>query len=315
MLRNSHILITGANGFLGRHLCTALIETGARVSQLVRSKVSTFQNEEVQIALDLTDRKKVAEIFSARQPDYVIHLAGSKSRNASGVEFRDSYSKNLSVSLNVIDACLGLRYLKRLVFLGSCDEYGPISSPFEETQREMPANVYGLTKLAITKMLSGLYQLGQFPSVVLRPSVIYGPRQGSEMFFSALIQNLLAGKDFPMTAGEQYRDFVYVSDVVEAIIRATGADEVVNGKVFNIGAGKSYRIKDIAELTAQQIGARALEQIKFGAVPYRINEVMDYSVDIAQAQVLLGWHPKISLEVGLQQTIQHYKATIARRKI
>ena len=310
MLRNSHILITGANGFLGRHLSKALLVTGAKVSHFFRSNVSSFHNEETQIALDLTDSKKVKEIISILRPNYVIHLAGTKERVNSGAQFLNSYEINVSISLNVIDACLDLSNFKRLVFLGSCDEYGQAASPYEETQREMPANAYGLSKLAVTKILSGLYQSYQFPSVVLRPTVIYGPNQGNEMFLSALIQSLLAKKDFAMTQGDQFRDFVYVDDVVDAILKAIKAGNQVDGKVFNIGSGGSYQIKKIAFLIANLIFPDAYTNLKFGAVQYRPHEVMDYATNIMRAEQLLGWKPNTQLEQGLQQTINHFRAQV-----
>lgn len=310
MTSGSHILITGANGFLGRHLSRALLVTGAKVSHLVRSIVPSFHNEETQIALDLSDSKKVKKIISTLQPRYVIHLAGTKERVNSGADFRNSYERNVSISLNVIDACLELSDFKRLVFLGSCDEYGQATSPFDEVQREMPANAYGLAKLAVTKILSGLYQSCQFPSVVLRPTVIYGPNQGSEMFLSALIQSLVAKKDFAMTLGDQFRDFVYVDDVVDAIIRGIYAGNEVDGKLFNIGAGVSYQVKKIAYLVSNLIHPDAFSRLKFGAVQYRTHEVMDYAVNIMLAEQLLGWQPNTQLEQGLQKTINYFRDQI-----
>ncbi len=310
MLRNNHILITGANGFLGRHLSKALLPTGAKVSHIVRSIVPSFRNEETQIALDLTDRKKAKKIIATLQPNYVIHLAGTKERVNSGAQFLDSYERNVSISLNVIEACLDLPDFKRLIYLGSCDEYGQAASPYEETQREMPANAYGLSKLAVTKILSGLYQSSQFPSVVLRPTIIYGPNQGSEMFLSALIQSLLAKKDFAMTLGEQFRDFLYVDDAVDAIIKAINAGNQVDGKVINIGAGVSYQVKKIACLVANLIHPAAYTHLKFGAVQYRPHEVMDYATNIMLAEQLLGWKPNTQLEQGLQRTISRFLSQI-----
>jgi UDP-glucose 4-epimerase len=310
MLRNSHILITGANGFLGRHLSKALLVRGAKVSHFVRSPVLSFHNEERQIVLDLTDSIKLKEIISTLQPNYVIHLAGTKDRVNSGTQFRDSYERNVSISLNVINACLELSNFKRLIFLGSCDEYGQAASPYEETQREMPANAYGLSKLAVTKILEGLYQSSQFPSVVLRPTVIYGPNQGSEMFLSALIQSLLAKKDFDMTLGDQFRDFLYVDDAVDAIMKAINAGNQVDGKVINIGAGVSCQVKKIACSVASLIHPQAYTHLKFGAVQYRSHEVMDYAANIILAEQLLGWKPKTQLEQGLQRTISRFVSQI-----
>jgi UDP-glucose 4-epimerase len=310
MLSNCHILITGANGFVGRHVCAAILKAGAKLTQLVYTNESSSNTERIQIAVDLTNRNRVAEVFSALQPDYVIHLAGEKNRNDIGTQFRDSYDRNLSISLNVIEACLALPKFKRLIFLGSCDEYGQVASPFDETQREIPANAYGLSKLAVTKILSGLYHSRQFPSVVLRPTVIYGPNQGDEMFLSALIQSLLAHKDFAMTSGDQYRDFVYIDDMVDAIIKALTAANQVNGEVVNIGSGASFQVKEIAMLAADLIYPGAYQHLKFGTLSYRPNEAINYAVKIGHAEQLLGWQPTAKLEHGLQQTISYFRAKV-----
>lgn len=315
MITNPLILIAGAGGFVGSHLTAALLLRGFRVSQLVRPGSSSLIEGKPHIDLDLGDRKRVATVFSLLKPDFVIHLAGSKDRGSGGCHFIDGYGVNVAMATNVISACLELSRFKKFIFIGSCDEYGPIPCPFVESQREEPSNPYGLAKLAVTKLLGALSQFENFPSVILRPSVIYGPRQGPEMFLSALIQSLVAGNDFAMTAGEQYRDFVYVDDVVDAIIRALNADEVISGKVFNIGAGQSRRVNDVAVLVAKQIGQNAIEHIKFGAIPYRPNEVMNYSVDITQARSVLGWQPKTSLEAGLQETVKYFQSVLDGKRV
>jgi nucleoside-diphosphate-sugar epimerase len=314
MLINDHILITGANGFVGQHLSEALLAKGARVSQIFRSAPPDGHVTGTQHALDLTNSVKVAEVFSLLQPDTVIHLAGSKSRGHDVTQFRETYTANLLMSLNIIDACRALPNFKRLVFLGSCEEYGQIPAPYRETQREAPTSAYGLSKLAVTQILSALFHSQQFASVVLRPTVIYGPGKSDEMFLPALVQSLLVGKDFAMTTGEQRRDFIYIDDVVDAIIRAISADERVNGTIINIGAGISYQIKKIATLVANLINPDVNSLIKFGAVQYRPNEVMDYSVVIARAKELLDWYPSTNLKDGVQRTIIHFKKHINIQK-
>ena len=312
MLTDSRILITGAKGFVGTHLAPVLTLGGARLTQWIRPGSLTVFDCEVYNKIDLSDRKQVSNAISSLKPNFVVHLAASKVRSNIACDFIDNYCANISMATNLINSCRDLSSFQKFIFLGSCDEYGSISCPFKESQREDPSNAYGLAKLAITKMLGALAHTEKFPSIVLRPSVIYGPRQGTEMFLSALIQALVAGEDFAMTAGDQYRDFVYVDDVVTAIILALNADEALNGRVFNIGSGKSQKVNDIAALVAAQVGNPALAHIKFGAKPYRLNEVMDYSVDITQARYELGWQPNPSLESGLQKTINYFKSVSSR---
>ncbi len=304
-----HVLVTGANGFVGRALCEALINNNIRVSAIVRSLVEGKMPLGEIYQIDLTDSVRVKKLFRILQPDFVIHLAGSKNRSLHSEDFNKIYTNNVLISMNVIDACLSLPNFDRLVFIGSCDEYGDINPPYCETQKELATNAYGLSKLAITQVLSGLFISNKLPSVVLRPSVIYGAGQGNEMFLSALIHTLLLKKDFLMTEGEQKRDFVYIKDVINAIIKAINADRSINGKVINIGSGIAYKIKDIAMLTSSIIDGNGDydQYLKFGAYSYRANEVMNYSVSTVYAVELLNWKAEISLKAGLKETVRYIK--------
>ena len=307
---NSHILLTGAHGFVGQHLGAALINNFARVSQFVRSTPPSIRHNKDLYVLDLMDRPKVADLISTLNPDYVIHLAGTKDRQNDRKNFCRIYNENISISLNVIEACQSLDNLKRLVFLGSCDEYGLAQIPYDESQPVQPTGAYGLSKLAVTQLLASLFNSYRFPYIVLRPTVIYGPGQGDEMFLSSLIRSLLCRKCFAMTAGDQRRDFIYVDDIVNAILKAVASDERVNGKIMNIGAGTSYKLKDIATMVAGLIGISASEYLNMGGVPYRSNEVMDYSVVTNRAYELLNWFPVNSLERGLEETITEFKKSL-----
>jgi nucleoside-diphosphate-sugar epimerase len=307
---DSKFIVTGANSFVGNHLCTAMHKFGLKPVQFVRTTFSNLQNEGSWVELDLTNRNMVNEIISTLKPDYVVHLAGSKNRNDASIGFRSTFDRNMSISSNVIESCMAVPGFKKLIFLGSCDEYGLSQSPFNESHQESPTNSYGLSKLAITKLLSTLYYSHQFPSLVLRPSVIFGPNQGDEMFLPALIQSLLAGKEYPMTYGDQIRDFIYIDDVVDGIFKALLFPNTSDKLVVNIGAGVSLGIKYIAHLTARLIHPSKINLLKIGAVPYRRNEVMNYCVNIDRARNLLGWQPTTKLEQGLHQTINYYKSRL-----
>lgn len=303
MRENKHILITGANGFVGRHLAEALRVKGIRVSQICRSLSALNNGENGRYSIDLKNRFEVIELVLKLQPNVIIHLAGEKNRTGDVAQFRDQYDKNVLISLNIIDACRALTCLERFVFLGSCDEYGQCLTPYKESQKEMPTTAYGLSKLTVTQIVSGLFLSNHFPSVVLRPTVVYGSGQGDEMFLSSLIRSLLIGKNFAMTEGAQLRDFIYIDDVVSAIISAAYGDKRINGSLINVGAGVSYRLRDVAIMAANLINPDADRLIQFGAVQYRSNEIMDYSVDITRAKELLDWSPKTNLRDGVKRVI------------
>lgn len=310
-VQKNHIFITGANGFVGKHLQRELIARGFRVSVATRSDLDLDDQNVEQYIVDLTDKIKVFDILQSLKPDYVVHLASEKNRNNNPDSFIKDYDGNVSMALNLVDACRNLLNLKKFIFLGSCDEYGLGPRPYNENQFELPSGAYGLSKLSITKLLLCLYHTESFPSVVLRASVIYGPEQNDDMFVPSLINSLISRDDFPMTFGDQLRDFVYVSDVVEAIMKVLSADERLDGKILNIGLGASYKVNHIAKIAANLIAPTALSQIKFGAVEYRSNEVMDYSLNVSRASELLNWSPKVNVEDGIRKTVNYFKQSKA----
>lgn len=296
-------LITGAKGFVGKHLCRELAARGEDFTCLVRSD-PLIELPENYHGVDLAESANVRKVIKRLQPTHVVHLAASKDRSNGSLAFRDIIEHNFTTSMNVIDACRDLVGFQKFIFLGTSDEYGSGVVPLHEGIRETPTTAYGISKLLTSKTLFGLFRQFGFPSVVLRPSVIYGPEQGHEMFLPALIGSLVKGKYFPMTTGEQQRDFVYVADVVEAIIRSAESANAINGTSLNIGSGTSHQIKKVAIDVAKLIAPDAIHLLGFGALPYRNSELMRYEMSIKNAQEKLAWQPTTKLQHGLAMTVQ-----------
>lgn len=306
-VQNKCVLVTGAGGFIGRHLCRVLRGQGALVIGFVKSHGAQKTRDDGQHAVDIADRLRVRQLVLDARPDLVVHLAANKNRGVDVAEYRSGYEANLLGTLNLIEACQELTSLARFVFLGSCEEYGQRPAPFDESSREMPVSAYAVTKLAVTHLLQTLARANNFPAVVLRPSIVYGPEQGADMFLSALIGALVSGERFGMTRGEQTRDFLYVSDLVEAIMRALDAPGI-QGQVINVSSASPVRIGDLARKTAGMIGPGAEGLLDFGARDYRAGEAMNYWADNSLARTLMDWAPRVSLEDGLRQTIDHFRA-------
>jgi UDP-glucose 4-epimerase len=298
------ILITGASGFIGQHLSYALHEKEAYLIGFVRGAM-TQQFLAEQYDVDVLDEDAIRNLIHDIQPNFVVHLAASMNREADKNVYGEVYKTNLIGSLNVINGCMGLSALKKFIFLGSTDEYGMLPAPLKESDKEAPVNPYGASKLAVTEMLKSLSRSIQFPCVILRPTVVYGPGQGESMFIPALINTLIAGKNFDMTLGEQTRDFVYVDDLVQAIIKSFNATNV-DGRVINISSGTPIRIDALAKITAKLFGESAESLLMFGAKEYRIGETMSYWADNNLAKDLLGWSPKVSINHGIKRTVDFF---------
>jgi nucleoside-diphosphate-sugar epimerase len=302
-LKGAKVFVTGASGFIGRHLLSALAAAGAAVSVLQHEN-SVDATPGTTHRGDLRDAASVTQAVNSSAPDMIFHLAAFKQRSAQIADFARAVETNVLGSLNLFTAAAALPHLKSIVVIGTAEEYGHNAAPFTETMRELPVNAYSQSKQSLTHLCEVLHRLHKLPVVVLRPSIAYGPGQSSDMFLPALIRSLLENAPFAMTGGAQTRDFVYVSDLVDAmLLAATNAG--VAGEVLNIGGGQPVTIATLAQKVAALTGRPQLLQL--GKLPYRPGEVMDYRIDTAKARRLLGWSPRIDLDAGLAATIEFFR--------
>jgi nucleoside-diphosphate-sugar epimerase len=144
-----------------------------------------------------------------------------------------------------------------------------------------------------------------FPVVTARLFPVYGPGQNTGMFIPSAIIKLLNRQEFRMSPGEQIREFNYVDDVVEALIRLPACDDDIIGSVINVGNGVPYKIIEVIDTIRALIEDSACIQV--GALPYRVGEVMESYCDNSLLKRLSGWEPQFSLEEGLRLTVQGYR--------
>ncbi len=302
------ILITGASGFIGKHLLRKIFNTPYVIGCVDLFYDEEFFNEygkRVEVfSGNLLDKSFITSCIKSFTPDYVFHLAGSKKRTNSLPEFKICNEINYLGTLNLFEVLLEDRNLKLITILGTIEEYGSTSSPFREDTVELPNSAYGLSKLTATKLALIFNHQFNLPVVILRPSIAYGPEQGEEMFIPALIKSLLRNKPFQMTEGTQLRDFIFIDDLITALIKSitcTGLE----GQIINIASGTSVRLRDIAVQIAET--TNSIENLNIGEMPYRNSEIMYYAVDITKATKLLHWHAETTLTDGLERTISFYK--------
>ena len=191
--------------------------------------------------------------------------------------------------------------------MGTIEEYGNSESPFSEDTIELPISSYGLSKLSTTKLALLFNRNFHLPVIVFRASIAYGPEQGEEMFIPAMIKSLLRREDFMMTQGSQLRDFLYISDLIDALLEGIQCKKI-EGQVLNIASGNSTKLRNVAIQGAQILDAQKYLQI--GSLPLRNFEIMNYSVNISKVTNQLEWRPSISLEKGLTKTIKYYQSNL-----
>lgn len=298
-------LVTGFTGFIGRHLDRALRCGGVDVVGVTRYAAHAASVDKVFIG-DIKDRAFVSDLVQQVRPDIVFHLAANKSRTGDIEEFRNGLEDNLFGTLNLAEACVKNAQIQRFVSIGTCEEYGNAGPIFHEELRESPVSAYSLSKTSVTHLLQTLFRTFDFPVVVLRPSLAFGPGQATDMFLPAMIQTLLAGKRFAMSGGEQTRDYVYIDDLIQALLLASTKPEAI-GRLINISSGVPVLLKEVAKLTARKISRDAENLLDIGKKDYRVNEIMNYAASRELAEKLLGWRPCTSLDDGLTATVEYYR--------
>ena len=297
---SKRILITGGTGFIGYHLSKRCIKLGWSVTSL--SSNSPKPNKKIQgvkyIKVDIRDKKKLFKI--KKDFDYVVNLAGYVDHSNKKKTLESHYigCKNLaSLFLN--------KKIKKFVQVGSSIEYGKSRSPQIENKKNSQStfSVYGKAKLLSTKYLMAIYKKEKFPATVIRLYLVYGPKQDINRVIPITIKNALLDKKFNCSTGLQFRDFIYIDDVINAILK-TLKNIKTNGEIINIGSNKPVRIKDLIIRICSLVGSG---KPIFGKIKLRKDEIKSLYPNINKAHKILKWGPKISLNTGLKRTIKYYK--------
>ncbi|MCB0863785.1 MAG: GDP-mannose 4,6-dehydratase [Solirubrobacterales bacterium] len=314
-------LVTGGAGFIGSHLTDALVERGDEVTIL--DNLSTGKLENLESALaggavlvegDITDRAFVEATLEKVRPKTVFHLAAQGEVQRSITEPAFDATVNVVGTINVIEASKAVG-IDRFVFASTGGAiYGEGSNlelPASEEITPEPLCQYGLSKFAGEQYLALYRRMYMFNSVALRFANVYGPRQspkgeaGAVAIFGEL---LLAGQN-PTVFGDgtQTRDFVYIDDLIEAILTASRTD--VEGPI-NLGSGEETSILDLlaalheAGLSLNGSGPPEGTDFKPAFDRGRPGEVKRIAIDPGRAARELGWHPTTPLEDGLARTLE-----------
>ena len=294
------ILITGGSGFIGRHLQKKLSDYGA-IIWIIDKNPAHVKSANV-IQCDICDYENLKSEIQNISPEIVFHLAAYIDRTSEFNIIRKMIEVNLVGTLNLFES-LKDSYCKSIIIAGTSEEYGNNQVPFKEDYREDPVSPYSFSKVCVSHLSKMLFNIHKLSSIILRPTLAYGPGQEETMFIPALIKTLLRNESFMMTLGEQTRDFIYIDDLVDAYIKAGAVGRHI-GEIFNIGLGKPHKLKDVAYRIASFLNKESL--LKVGGKRYRKAEIMSYYADISKAKSCLNWMPQIDIDEGLKRTVESY---------
>ena len=171
--------------------------------------------------------------------------------------------------------------------VGTCDEYGSNTSPIKENYKEDPITSYAVAKLASINLLIMLHKTENFPATALRLFLVYGPHQKNDRLIPQVISGCLKKKKFPVSKGNQLREFCYVDDVINAILLSLTRPKAL-GEVFNVGSGKPVSVKFIINKISKIIKQG---KPQFNKIPFRKNEILKLYPSIDKISRILGWKP------------------------
>lgn len=310
-IKNARIFITGGGGFIGSHLARRCLSLGASVSVLVTSEKSCWRILDISKDIEIfegsiTEQSVLEKIIEEFRPHYVFHLAAILHKGLEFDIFNELYKVNVGGTSNLLSVLMGSDSLKRFIYTGTAEEYGSGEAPFKESQRELPVSPYSLTKAMATKLLEYASREEKFPAVVVRAPLVYGPSQDvGEFLVPNAIKNCIKDKSMLLPPSEQTRDFIFVEDFIGGMIDVAVA-RGIDGEIINIGSGKETSVREVLTLIHKLAGGKA-NVLRFGAIPYRKNEIMRSWLDTNKAKRVIKWSPNTGLEDGLRETVLWYR--------
>ncbi|MBI1850369.1 MAG: NAD-dependent epimerase/dehydratase family protein [Planctomycetes bacterium] len=299
--RDRRVLVTGARGFVGRHVVTRLVSEGARVTALIgASPVEPPPRGVAPIAADVTDDDALRRVLGDRPFDVVFHLAANVDAS------RDPRDPAAIVRANVVGTLGVLRAVEKsgcsaFVLASSAEVYGDGEAPFREDAHRRPGSPYAASKSTAEDLALAYQRSLGWPVIVARIFQPYGPGQSGRFIVPSLLQAIVDGRVLDMTAGEQARDFVYVDDVAEALMRI-GARPELAGRTLNVGTGVATRLRDLVDVACAIVPSAPRPNL--GALPYRAAEVMRQQADVTSLEAAVGWMPATPLDWGVRLTIE-----------
>ena len=299
------IFITGASGFIGSHLVPIL----------------SNNHEVYSMTSDLMDFAAVEAELIDQAPDVVVHLAARTEVERSFYEQTDFSQVNYVGSVNLIEAAAKVNRLKNFVFASTMEVYGwqPISDEvkqhgkaaqpvaFDETTEAHPNAPYAVAKLAVEKYLEYMHRAVGLPFTAIRQTNSYGRRDNDFFVTEQIITQMLKNPtDCFLGYKTPYRNFIFINDLLDAWIRVIESPELVrDGKILTLGPDNPVRIDEYAQMIADKLNWKGT--IHWDSKPRRPGEIYWLNSSNNLIHKLLGWQPQVSLDQGLDRTIDIWR--------
>jgi UDP-glucuronate 4-epimerase len=316
------ILVTGAAGFIGFHTAKRLCRDGHQVigidnlnsyysvelKQARLAQLATWRNFQFQW-LDVADKQALSALFAEQSFDQIVHLAAQAGVRYS-IDHPDVYAQsNLVGFLNVLEACRARRPA-HLIYASSSSVYGLNDRlPYTTTDPvDQPVSFYAATKRANELMAHAYAHLYGIPITGLRFFTVYGPWGRPDMAPFKFTDAILKGRPIDVyNDGAMSRDFTYINDIVEGLVRLLPlppTDQAgVPNKVYNIGAGAPVKLLQFIECIEEALGVRAIKNF----MPLQSGDVVNTWADTRELEERVGFRPQVAVPVGVQSFVHWYR--------
>ncbi len=295
-LSGQKVMVTGARGFLGSHLCRRLCEMGAEVYGVSRTLHQSSKDDIRWREGNLEDFRTASTLLHEIEPDVVFHLAGHVTAAPDLEHVIPTFHSLLVSTVNLLTLATQIG-CRRVVLTGSLTEPQPGHAD------RAPGSPYAAAKWAGNAYARMFKELYQTPVVIVRPFMVYGPRQDQRKLIPYVACSLLQGQAPELSSGQWQADWVYVGDVIDGFVTA-GYRPGIEGGTIELGSGVLVSVRDLVGQIVELLGSSV--KPLFGSLTDRPLEQV-HVADIAYAYSRLGWKPKTSLTEGLKQTLDWYE--------
>jgi UDP-glucose 4-epimerase len=294
-MKDKVVAVTGASGFIGQHLCRALLNDAREVHGLSRSKPAISDARLCWHEVDLTDLEATQKAMSSIHADLVFHLCSYAQGDRDFALVLPTFRNELLASVNVLTSVTENK-VERLIMIRSLEEPSP---------GEVPASPYAAAKAASRAYAMMFHRLYALPVVMVRIFMAYGPGQSAKKIIPHVINCMLRDEPLKIASPQRKVDWVYVDDVIRGL-RAAAITPGLEGKSIDIGSGEFLEISDVAQRIQRLIKSHSV--VEFGKLPEGSVEQVRCA-DTRGARVLLGWSPSVSFDSGLAKTVEYYART------